>query len=253
MTQVEEKWNLYRTITRGHQTYVIYNHAIKDVINEWAYDYSLDVRLTIKEPGVNGVGLTEIEYREVIALEQILIGQMAEVDCLYVGRITTQGFVFYTFYTNTNESTLNERVSLIESRGDYELASSYNHDPDRDSYWNYLFPTKRDLRVIQDKEIVDALVEQGDMLKQARRIDHLAFFDSENDVKKFCNWLKGNKFKVKEYVGLGKIKDKFQLSFYQAEAIPLPNETNPITIKLLEKAKQFNGDYDGWSACVITT
>ncbi len=252
MTQVEEKWNLYHTITRGHETYVIYNHAVKDVINDWGYGYSLDVRLTIKEPGDNGVGLTETEYREVMALEQVLIDRMAEVDCLYVGRITTQGFLFYTFYTNTNESTLTECVSLIESQSYYELATSYNHDPDRDSYWNYLFPTKRDLRVIQDKEIIDALVEQRDMLKQARRIDHLAFFDSENDVKNFCDWLRGNKFRVEEYVRVGKIKDKFQLSFYQTEAIPLPDEMNPITIKLLEKADQFNGDYDGWSARVIT-
>ena len=231
-----------------HQAFIFYDHGIRNEINDFEYENAFKIRAAIKNPNDSGMP-TNDEFEDISNMEDRLTEELEKKDCVMVGRVTVDCYRYFTFYTNTDESELNNIVESIATETDYKLGSSYKSDPEKSEYWDSLFPTKADMQVIQDMKVLDALQDAGDTLTVARQINHWAYFERENDMQTFSDWLKSEGYEI---VSQNPPDDEVSEYSIQFSNIATPNlrEITSITIRLQAKAEEMSGEYDGWETSI---
>lgn len=245
---MSDYWEFFPCAMGESQASIFYDHGINDEINNLEYEYAFRIRAKIKRPNENGLTTNE-EYDEISSMEDLLSNALEKLDCIFVGRVTVDGYRYFIFYTNTPEETLCNTLDKIADKTGYELSSIYEHDPDKSEYWDNLFPTKADWQVIQDMKVLDALTEEGDLLEKPRKIFHWAYFDNQDNLNSFSSWLIQEGFEIQNKTSPDDEIDQFGIQF-QKIATPTLKEITSITINLNMKAEEMNGDYSGWETSV---
>jgi hypothetical protein len=135
---------------------------------------------------------------------------------------------------------------LREEHG-YEILFLHEPDPDKRTYWDELFPTDADWRVILDMRIEQALRDAGDSLEQPRPITHFAYFKSIETRKRFIDVI-GSRFEqVRPFDSESTRADRFGVELIQTGQ-PDYRSMNRFTVPLLREATKYDGSYDGWEA-----
>lgn len=233
----------------GEQTaFISYDHGIRKDIDKLQRPTLLKVRIAFRSPGPDGLSGNQ-EFDALTALEDELSAEMKKIGGVYVGRITVGGCRYFHIYLDAEEKDIVPIIEQLDHGSEYKIEFVLKSDPEKNGYWEDLFPTKQDWQVIQDLKVIEQLKAHGDDLQTVRRINHWIYFSDPAQRQAFGTWAKEDGFTVDRAFETDDAPVRFGLQIFH-DGRPSHPEISQRTIMLLEKAEQCGGDYDGWETSV---
>lgn len=240
---MSDHWEYFPCEMGEHTAFVFYDHGIRSKISDLDLPVLARIIAPLRNPRDDGLP-REQEYDALARLEDHLIAEMRRMDGAYVGRVSIDGARHFYSYVNAGSVRIETMAKRLAAKTGYPVAVDVSDDPDKNAYWNTLYPTKRDWLLIQDLRLIEELEGRGDRLERARAIDHHARFDSGRAAKKFRAWLESEGFQVK-----GRIRreqDKRHGVSFTHVCRPILGDVTRYTFDLFRKAEELGGRYDGW-------
>lgn len=238
---MSEHWEFYFCQMGDHSASIMYDHGIAGQINEISLSKSFNLKLIFKHPREDGLSSGD-EFETLCNVEDELKKMLAEFGGIWVGRITTGGARYFHCFAEFDDSVARMITNALSEKFDYDIKYALEEDADKKEYW-ILYPSDHEWQAIQNRHVLDALEKNGDDFKTPRRVDHWIYFKTDSDVSAFCKWAEGDGY------GIESVQDLTAHIYH--ELLPVASIINKVTVLLLEKAKEFNGDYDGWEAKVM--
>ena len=246
---MSDQWELYPCEMKGHQAFVAYDHGIKDEIDVLDLPWFLWIRVAFKSPSNEGLP-QEAEYEALSALEDQIKDAVNQLKGVYVGRVTVAGHRYYHAFVKADQEAVAAVIASVSARSSYELRFSLKEDPDKDGYWEALFPTEAERQVMADMKVIDALRAQGDALEEPRPVEHWIYFKDRSALEAFIAWSKENGFHVKAVNEPHEEFSEFSVGLSH-ECVPTLREISSVTLMLSEQAEMMGGEYDGWETPLV--
>ncbi|MBS1664848.1 MAG: DUF695 domain-containing protein [Bacteroidetes bacterium] len=133
---------------------------------------------------------------------------------------------------------------------DHECKVEIKPDPKWEAYLTFLYPNEETMEYITNDKVIMNLSKAGDKLTKPRLVDHWLYFKTEADRDKFVGYALGQKYKIEGKDFKKDLERPFQLHLSRTDKVD-PGSISAITLELRRKAKEFNGDYDGWETFVV--
>lgn len=211
--------------------------------------YIVYISIKMKSPREDGLSSSEeasILWEMEDEVNANLEAQNAEFTS--VGRLTSSGFRdLYFFGSNAMimEKIIDETMIKFS---DYEFDIGSREDKEWKSYFEFLYPLPRQMQSIQNFRVVDIIQKGGDDLSKEREVFHWIYFRDINKLKEFEKYTMGQGFKT---LSIGNSDGEFNyvLQISRVDKVGF-NDIDEYTIDLWEKAKEFEGEYDGWETSI---
>jgi regulator of RNase E activity RraB len=245
---MSDHWEFYPRRIGDRAAFIFYDHDLGETIDQLALPTALKIRVQFEDPSDNGLP-KQSEFERLSALEDALGVRITAAGGIYAGRITTDGARYFHCFVALEHDAARRLIGELQREWGYELAFSLEPDLDRTTYWEELFPSSEEWRVIQDMKVLEALKGHGDDPSIARRIDHWLYFPQRTQRDRFATWAERNGFSVDNTSDDGESEVKYGLQIYHT-ARPELQEISAMTRLLLRKAQELHGDYDGWETSV---
>jgi len=243
---MSDHWEFYPCQMGDDTAFVFYDHGIRERIQSLSLPNTLRIRAAFDDGSDAGMA-TELD--RLAKLEDNIAAMVQGTDGVYAGRITAGGARYFICFVDLGEEAAGELVSAIEAEAGFALEYLLEPDPEKKAYWEDLFPTPADWRVIQDMKVLAALEREGDDLFVARRIDHWLSFPTPEERDRAAEWAGANHFSVAGTSDPDDASDQYGLRIFHT-ARPELSEITATTILLQQKAEEFGGHYDGWATHV---
>lgn len=168
-----------------------------------------------------------------------------------VGRITGSGrreFYFYGEEPGELEAAVERAMQPFAG---YEFESGSSFQPDWEHYLELLYPTASNLQRMNNRRVLDALAEQGDVHEVPRKVDHWLEFASPDSREAARETLEAIEFAVEgEYESEEPGAPRpHALVVSRVDSVDM-RTINGITLELARLAEQHGGSYDGWESPV---
>jgi uncharacterized protein (TIGR01619 family) len=206
------------------------------------------LKISFQMNSVNEEGLSssEEELNAFGEIEDELIEKLTKNE-LFVGRITSNGFRDFYFYTKDNkiQAKLNE---VLKKYNQFKYTLNFEVDENWNKYYKLLYPTDEEFQKIGNRSVLDNLEEGGDNLTLEREVFHWIYFKTEKDRENFIKEIEKLNFSI---VTKSKIKDDlpFQLQIKRVDKVD-EESVNEYVIQLWKLAPKYNGNYDGWETSI---
>lgn len=243
---MSDNWQFFPCTMGDDQAFIFTDIGVSDQLSKQSPAKLLKVRLDYKAPSDNGLPTNE-EYEPVAAIEDQLQAYAESRGDLYVGRITVCGQRHFFVYVKDWAGYVDKVAEIGRSRG-YPLRHAEIEDPGHSQYWDYLWPTDSDWRIIHDMQVIEALENAGDDHSAPRNVDHWIYFDDLPSALRFRDW--AIEFGLEEACPVQAV-EKGQLVRLRHTGTMHLNDLTRITIPLALKAIETGGDYDGWETQVM--
>jgi regulator of RNase E activity RraB len=241
---MSEHWEFYPTRIEDQEAYVTYDHGLGETIDALALPMVLRVRVKLDDPSPEGFPKQE-EFERLAALEDALARRVRAAGGVFAGSLTTGGARFFHCFVAFDQDAARRLVQQVAGEGGYELGMVLKPDPEKSSYWEDLYPSPLEWRVIQDMKVLRALQADGDDPSVARRVDHWLYFPRPAERDRFAAWAAANGFDVEGPVDGEDAERKYGLRVYHTARTEL-DEITAATQLLSRQAAEAGGDYDGW-------
>jgi len=260
---MSDNWEYYPCQMGEHTAFVFYDHGLSETIEELSLPQLTKVWLRFKE--TNEAGLpTGDSFDELSAFEDDLTKAVEEAGAAYVGRVTVNGNRVFYCYSESGDEALQPALQAIADRYGFKIEFEVAFDPDKEGYWNTLFPSPDDMQVMQDMKLLDVLSKHGDDGTTERLVEHWAYFPDEENAAAFRAWLEEEGYALakesdEEAAGDEDQKTDDEEEECDDEAIcvrfahegPVTlSEITHHTIRLRRQATELQGNYDGWETVV---
>jgi hypothetical protein len=106
------------------------------------------------------------------------------------------------------------------------------------------------MEYMSNSKVILSLTKAGDDLSKPRQVDHWLYFKNEADRNLFITYTAKENYKLEGKKYVEKAPLHFQLHISRIDKVDM-NSITEITKRLRKKAKELNGDYDGWETFVI--
>lgn len=244
---MNDVWNTFPAQMGDHLAFISYNDSYKTVAPTDSRLFSLKIRLKIKNPTTGGMP-TDEEFFALSTIDKTLEALLEEKGAVYVGPITVDGHRYFHYYVDFAEEVASETTAIVSKQTLYELQYAYEEDSEKKAYWQELYPTDDDWQMIRDMKVLEALRKEGDLDTLSREVLHWAYFTELNDASTFTKWIETEGYRV---ISVKNTEDgaQMQVHFSHHGTMMLQDITHH-TIMLNRKAKNLNGDYDGWETSV---
>lgn len=241
-----DTWRMFPVTMGDDQAFISFNESFAERANDTAARYCLRVEVAIKDP--TEAGMPQAGEFDVLAkLDDALDSALATIEGTYVGRVTVAGRRFFFFYLNGEEAQARDIVEQTSSLFGYVPRVTWVDDPQKSRYWQDLYPTADDWRVIYDMDVLDALADAGDDADITRTVEHWAYFADERSATAFQSWLASNDFTLEE---MQRDDDgRIGVRFSHQGRMHLADISNR-TIQCRRQADELGGEYDGWETSV---
>lgn len=246
----QEKWEFYLSNVNDKLGSLFVDLGI----HEFApiFDKPNIVWVSIKMNNPREDGLSSQKESEILGkIEDSLVEKInSKHNSIYVGRLTSNGdrdLYFYFADTTHYEKTISEAMVDFPK---YEFEFGTKEDKDWNGYFDFLYPTPKQLKSIQNRRVIDQLEEGGDNLTKSREVFHWIYFKTEKEREKFLSKIKNDNFIV-----VSKDNDKslgefsYSLQIKRVDKVDL-NSVNEYVIYLWELANELNAEYDGWETSI---
>lgn len=132
----------------------------------------------------------------------------------------------------------------------YEAFTTIKSDKAWEVYLGSLYPGESTLEYMSNQKVIMQLMKAGDKLTKPRKIDHYLYFKTKDGRASFSNFAKADLFSIEETSSVQNTAYPYLLKISRVDRVELNAITN-LTLKLKTKAKEFDGEYDGWECIVI--
>lgn len=193
------------------------------------------------------------EAPKLYEIEDLLTGSLSESGGELLGRITGDHRREFYFYSSSSEGIDSATKKVRQAFPEYVFECGTHHDPDWHQYRDVLYPSYVDMQRIQNRRVVDELEKRGDDHSIPRPVDHAIYFRTPRDRNAFALAAAGAGFtvgSVSEH-DIDQADRRFFLNLVRTHTVML-EDIDRVVLQLLELAKQYNADYDGWG-CEVQT
>jgi hypothetical protein len=182
---------------------------------------------------------------------QLEAGLQKSNGAVYAGRFTQRGLRELYFYTLDTIQFRTTVAQILLNYPGYQWLCQARMDAAWSHYQEVLYPSERDLEIILNRRQLEELAEKGDPLTAIRRIDHYIYFKSRTGRDEFIRSLGGEGFQIESMNDVGKDDIRpFALQIYRDDRPGYPF-IQTLLIPLWERARKFQGQYDGWKTEVV--
>jgi hypothetical protein len=247
---MKEDWRMFPASMGDDQAFISFDNAFAQHAAEDQRHCHVRAEVTIKNP--TEAGLPQgVEFKALSALDDALEAAIRAVGGVYVGRITVAARRFFYFYVDATEAEARAALEPAARHCGYVVTVKWELDPARCRYWQELYPTADDLRVINDMQVLDALAEAGDAADATRPVQHWAYFGTEDAAVALREWLKdaGYEFWSLEHEAQG---GRYKVTFTHHGSMHLGSVTD-YTLRARRRIEdELGGEYDGWETQVVS-
>ncbi|WP_347156863.1 DUF695 domain-containing protein [Pontibacter chitinilyticus] len=183
------------------------------------------------------------------AVVQLLEEKMLAV---FVGKTLHNGKRGLYFYGD-QVLQLEDCVEAVRQKfPEYLIVSQATEDADWEIYFNFLYPDDESMQRIQNTHLLQELEEQGDQAFVPRNITHFLYFKTAADRQAMIQAADRQGYTLESEEEAPE-EEEYTYKLLLMRPDKADDETiNVITLELLNLARQFNGEYDGWEAPVIS-
>jgi hypothetical protein len=204
------------------------------------------VRVEMRHPRDDGLSSQE-EFHDLCRLEDDLTARIAgEGDAIYVGRNTSNGCRDFYFYAADASRFTRAAEAAAARHPSYRCEIGSRPDPAWTVYFDFLSPSDDDRQRMANRGVRDALERHGDLLTEARPIDHRAYFRSRDAAAALFARLERDGFQVQ----LPKAMDEgeYAVDFVRADS---PADMDDVAVAVARLVYELGGEYDGWGCPVV--
>ena len=245
---MQEYWEKYKKPIDGKPATVAFN---ADFINEcdgYEYMYVGFVKIELKNPKEDGL-IADEELDMVSQIEDRL-----EFEALrfrvgkYVGLIASDGAVNFIYYLKL-DFEWSGAVAEAMKHFDYSYTYGSREDMQYEVYKKLLYPDIYQWQIINNHNACMQLYSQGDLLQEARAIEHTLHVNEEMK-EKLEKSLKEKGFHLLLERENEHAPYSHTLKVFRKD-IPEYYKMDEITLELIKLAEIYDGVYDGWECSVV--
>ncbi len=246
---MSDHWELFPCQIGEHQAIIAYDRGLRTEIDGIAPTSLLKIKASVAEPDAAGMP-SRAENERLNQLEYSLTAALLPSGAVLVGRVTVAGLRIFYYYVDIDEDAARDLIEAHADRSGYELRFTLREDSGREGYWQDLFPTARDRQAANDLRVIESLESKGDALTSPRRVDHWAYFADEPGMQAFAAWLGDEGFDVDSARAVNPedvadLEHPWRVVFHH-ELVPNLSNVSRVTSRLIDKAGELDGTYDGW-------
>jgi uncharacterized protein (TIGR01619 family) len=236
---MSDQWNFYALLVDGEPASIFVDLGIAKEAPIADFPNMAYLRIRMNNPRPDGLSSQE-EYKELIGLEDEVTSAIERSgNSIYVGRNTSGGNRDFYFYTK-DAGIGDVAVSAMAQWPGYEFETGARSDAEWSVYWDFLYPSPKDLELIANREVINRLRDNGDRIDIARKIDHLAVFRTCHGRDDFARYIVAKGYDVSQ---TKEVDGEFLIEF---DRIDRPDKIDDVTIDLFKAARDNGGEYDGW-------
>ncbi len=155
------------------------------------------------------------------------------------------------YYINDTTQIRSKLTTLYKSKfGNYKYYINIKPDKSWDAYLNFLYPNEEIQESMSNQKVIEQLQDGGDDLTKSRQVDHWLYFSNEKNRDLFEKQIAQNGFKIELKEKIDDPDKPFKLHISRDDKVD-PESISKITLELRKKAKELEGDYDGWETYIV--
>ena len=245
-------WGHFFASMGDHQASIVFDDGIANEINQIDLSLALRIKVILNSTDENGMPTTE-EGQKLAALDEKIDDLINNAEGIYLGRVTSNKTRWVMALVKENSEPLIKDLARVAEEEGYKAEFYLDEDPNKDVYWQDLYPTEDDRRVMLDMAVLNTLLESGDNQEASRNVDHWCYFPSDEDANRFSAWLKTAGFAnvlITEQKDENAQDKEWCVTFSHTGTMFLADITGH-TLKISREIASYNGCYDGWETQII--
>jgi len=246
-----EGWNFYLCTVNDVLASIALDLGLRGQIPDLSKPELLWVWVYFKSPRPDGLS-SDVEFDTLIAIEkQITKGLEQDFRAILSGRITTAGrreFYYYGAHSVGFKSVVADALGRFP---DYEFDCGVQMDPEWNQYLNVLYPSDEQRQRIENRSVLDVLVQDGDTLKTPRDMFHWIYFRAKSDRNAFWDSIRLLEYRMQSQPDDLDREFPFGLCIVRFQSVK-PEAVDEAVVELFRRAKEYHGDYDGWETEIIS-
>lgn len=248
---VPEQWDFYLAKVDDAPASIFLNMAYGQLAPLDHVGAALWCEVPMRDPEDHGMGSPQDADR-LVAMEDDLCERAAGEGFHPVGRLRSAGVWTIFFYgADGTRSRFDEVVSAVTAAhaiGEYETGTK--PDAGWSLYREFLLPDAERWRWMNDRRVVDALRDHGDLSDRPRRVDHWVYFASADDRDRFVEQAAAEGFSLESAHKNDESALPFAAQMFKEDAVELEH-IHAVVMSLVELAEAHDGDYDGWETFIV--
>lgn len=253
MGQYEESWEMYITNieTPGGDVpcavFVDMGRAEDD--GQSRFPLLARVGIAVHETSDNGLPTMD-ELNALQDLEELVTERLEGIKAIPVGAVTTPARRDVVFYLPKGTTVPEKLLADIpaDRRGDPFV--HVEEDAEWGFYFEVLYPSADQYRMMQDQQVLAGLEEGGDDASIPRQIEHFAYFEDKAGRDAFAASAQDQGFEIASVSEPSEDDEAFCVRLYQTielESDAIFDATQALSIA----AEDAGGEYDGWGSPVM--
>jgi Family of unknown function (DUF695)/Regulator of ribonuclease activity B len=247
---VSEGWDAYVCRVNNEPASISLDLGLRRSAPDSERPQLLTIWLWLSTPSSDGLA-QESEFPALQEFQNRLQPAVSAAGGTFAGRLTSQRrreFFFYLPSGVTIEAPLREALSSTSYKWDWEV----QEDPEWRQYLEFLYPSEADFQLIEDRRVVQALADAGDVHTIPRPVDHWLFFVDAASRDSFAAAARADGFETVatgHHEGPDGDPRPYRLRLSRVDNVAL-GHIHEVVMGLYNRAAACNGEYDGWETSV---
>ncbi len=248
--EVPDEWDFY--LTRIDDT------AASFFLNFWyrshaplpGVDTLYRCDLQMLEPGAHGLGEAD-DAERLQQVEERIAEAAAEHGLYFVGRIRWNGTWLLRLFgpPDLTETLRVIAAKAVAGKPSRKFDVDSTTDPEWSHYYDFLCPDDERMQWIEDRHVVESLMEHGDPLTRPRRVDHWIYFEVASKRDAFVRAAANDGYEMESAHEDATSELKYCAQLHRVDSVEL-EEIHDVVMSLMELAEEHDGEYDGWETSV---
>lgn len=245
-----ENWKPYLSNVNGKLASILVDLGLREVVPIPSKPWLLWTWVYFHSPRADGLSDSK-EAPTLYRIEDSLNVNVARASqAIPCGRITTEGRREFYFYGETKNGFRHAVEAAMTGFEGYRFDAGEQEDRLWEQYLDVLYPSPENFQRIANTDLLDVLVEKGDILTVAREVQHWMYFRSEESRALFRDAAAAAGFRiVSESNPEGELA--FGISVARVQSVEQSSIDHTVS-ELLKLSQRFNGEYDGWETPIVT-
>ncbi len=189
--------------------------------------------------------LSASEQQDMQQCKQMLKGKLAK-NGIYAGCKIVGSWHEIYFYLKSAKG-IESKIRDILSNFNYTFESNAVKDKSWKFYEMELLPNEYQQHHIQNRQIIDELIDAGDEIAIKREVEHYIVFDTSSLRDKFYNILQEHSLSCKEMFD---DDDAYNISLAHMQTLDF-DDMCKFTDNLVKLSNQFHARYIGWNTKLV--
>ena len=251
---MSKKWGFYPCQIGEHRASIFFDDGIGQEIDQLTLPNALKIALAIKDPR-DGLP-SDQEADQLFAIEDSVKAAIETSGGAYLGRVTMAGVRFFLALMPEEDESISAKLADIAAATGYHIDSAVEPDPNKDVYWQDLWPTPDDRQVMEDIKVLQTLKKHGDVHTVERPVDHWSYFEGPRSADAYAQWLVDNGYAdvtvedLREQPESSPVDRPICVRCIHHGSMQLDDITGH-TIALSRKTRDLGGEYDGWETSIM--